>query len=217
MDRRYDRPDGWSRVLEHVSTTCPIAGTPNEDSAEVLEDRGQDEQDGRPRHASTTRSMTTRLTAKRATGRIVVDEGFIRMTSTVPTWTPKPGVRVRTRKVVGFRNSALIPWGAIGLLDGIRRSGHGHDARRRRNRADDPTGWTELEIRRLTPAKGPGQPKDEPPKRRRLRETHTSRAPSSWPSRWSTSASTTCPKERGRRRQVGRRDSADRRDDHLQR
>ena len=41
-------------------------------------------------------------------GRMVVDEGFIRMTSTVGN-SAAYGVRVRTRKVAGFRNLAFVP------------------------------------------------------------------------------------------------------------
>ena len=85
MDKEHDRPDGWSRVLEHVSTTCPIRrDAPDGDAAEVLEGAGH--------KPPTTVGATDGLldyaldddpaAGEKGDGRMVVDDGFIRMTST---------------------------------------------------------------------------------------------------------------------------------------
>jgi hypothetical protein len=141
MDKLSPRADGWSRVLEQVSTTCPIAGTPRLVTAlkywngpqlgEVLPipsawvDYALDDDP---------------LPGNSGDGRMVVDEGFIRMTASGND-SAIPGVHVRTRKVAGFRNlvwvaggifACAMGYGAEGvemLLDGVakRPTGGGPD------------------------------------------------------------------------------------------
>ena len=132
MEPKTPRDDGWDRVLEHVSTTCSIIGTPqmvtplkywkgppaSEPQVTAYVDYALDD---------------LPVADEKGDGRIVVDEGFISMTATGPvSTTPDPtnhGVRVRTRKVVGFRD---LPWiaGAIFACSmGYGYEGHEHAAR----------------------------------------------------------------------------------------
>jgi hypothetical protein len=138
-----ERPDGWSRVLEHVSTTCPIPNTPQMVTP-LKYWKGQG--DTNPPSPQPSAWVDYALDDDPAPGevgdgRMVVDEGFIRMTSTVGN-SAQDGVRVRTRKVAGFRNLAFFPaalfacvmgWGDAGLamlLGGVA------------SRAKNPAGWT---------------------------------------------------------------------------
>jgi hypothetical protein len=140
MESKKMRDDGWSRVLEHVSTTCSINGTPQ--MVTPLKYWKGPAAGGSLVTAYLDYALDD-LPAndEKGDGRVVVDEGFIRMTSTVTDPTAA-GVRVRTRKVVGFRD---VPWiaGAIFacsmgygyegmsmLLDGVARH------------AQHSTGWT---------------------------------------------------------------------------
>ena len=96
--------DGWSRVLEHVSETCPIPGTQMVTPLKYF--KGQ-------QLAELTAWIDYQLddqpaAGEKGDGRMVVDEGFIRMRSTAGN-SAADGVRVRTRKFAGFRNLAYVP------------------------------------------------------------------------------------------------------------
>jgi hypothetical protein len=111
MQPKDKRPDGWSRVLEHVSTTCPIEGTPQMVTAlKYWKGQSQGEQLQQPTAWVDYALDDDPLPDANGDGRMVVDEGFIRMTSTADdSASTSPGVRVRTRKVAGFRNLAYVP------------------------------------------------------------------------------------------------------------
>jgi hypothetical protein len=158
MEQKALRPDGWSRVLEHVSTTCSIKGTPQMVTP-LKYWKGPPA--GEPQVTAYVDFALDELPAvdEKGDGRVVVDEGFIRMTSTVAD-PATHGVRVRTRKVVGFRD---LPWiaGAIFacsmgygyegmnmLLDGV--------AQHAKN-ANGWTGWTPSTAPSGSP-KEPGEP-----------------------------------------------------------
>jgi hypothetical protein len=156
MEHKDDRSDGWSRVLEHVSTTCAAAGTPQMVTPLKY-------WKGPPLNES---ALTAYLNYalddapapdEKGDGRVVVDEGFIRM-SAKGNDPAMAGVRVRTRKVVAFRN---LPWiaGAIFacsmgygyegmsmLLDGVEYKKH------------HGTGWKGWEPSTLPQSGPPGQP-----------------------------------------------------------
>jgi hypothetical protein len=111
MEPKDARDDGWSRVLEHVSTTCWIPQTHMKTPLKYWKSDDQDAQ--QPPTACVDYALDDKpLSDAKGDELIVVDEGFIRMTSTVNDAT-KGGVQVRTKKVVGFRNSALTPWGVL--------------------------------------------------------------------------------------------------------
>lgn len=158
MDPMPTRPDGWSRVLEHVSLTCGIAGTPQmvtplkywkgPHAGEVVPaptawvDYALDDSPAPGEHGD---------------GRMVVDEGFIRMTSTVDDPAGK-GVRVRTRKVAGFRDLGWFPAALFSCVMGYGDEGVqmllGGVAKRAET---GPVGWTNWEP--STPAAGePAKP-----------------------------------------------------------
>lgn len=112
------RPDKWSRVLEHCSTTCPIAGTPQLvtplkywKSAGIA---------GQPSKATACVDFALDddpAPGEQGDGRMLIDEGFIRMTSTGGN-PASPGVRVRTRKVAGFRDLGWVPAAIFGCVMG---------------------------------------------------------------------------------------------------
>jgi hypothetical protein len=176
MNGKADRYDGWSRVLEQVSITCPIAPTHMKTPLKYWKTEGQDEKTQPPTACLDYALDDQPADDAKGDGLIVVDEGFIRMTSTDPSLDPtQPGVRVRTRKVVGFANSALTPWGILAcsmgygdqgidmLLDGVE------------NRVKDPHKWTDWKASTTPPAKSPRQPKDAPPPAPPTSEPDTSR------------------------------------------
>jgi hypothetical protein len=102
------RGDGWYRVLEHVSTTCAISGTPQMVTAlKYWNGPGQGEQLAVPSAWVNYDLDDDPVQGKTGDGRVVVDEGFIRMTSTTAN-SASTGVHVRTRKVVAFRDLAWI-------------------------------------------------------------------------------------------------------------
>lgn len=109
MDPEKPRSDGWSRVLEHVSTTCSISGTP-EMVTPLKYWKGPAQGVVLPQPSAWVDYALDDDPApgEIGDGRMVVDEGFIRMTATVSNSANK-GVRVRTRKVAGFRNLAFVP------------------------------------------------------------------------------------------------------------
>jgi hypothetical protein len=168
MDGKADRGDGWSQVLEQVSTTCPIAPTHMKTPLKYWKTEGADEKTLPPTACLDYALDDQPPDGAKGDGLIVVDEGFIRMTSTDPSLDlSKPGVRVRTRKVVGFRNSALTPWGVLACSMGYGDQGidmilDGVENRANDPHANDPDRWRDWKASTI-PAKSPGQPKDEPP------------------------------------------------------
>ena len=179
MDGKADR-DGWSRVLEQVSITCPIAPTHMKTPLKYWKTEGQDEKTQPPTACLDYALDEHPADDAKGDGLIVVDEGFIRMTSTDSSLDPtKPGVRVRTRKVVGFRNSALTPWGVLACSMGYGDQGidmilDGVDNRARDPDANDPQRWRDWTAS-MPPANSPGQPKDAPPQTPPATEPDTSR------------------------------------------
>jgi hypothetical protein len=176
MDGKADRDDGWSRVLEQVSTTCPIAPTHMKTPLKYWKTEGQDEKTQPPTACLDYALDDQPADGAKGDGLIVVDEGFIRMTSTDPSLDPtKPGVRVRTRKVVGFANSALTPWGVLACSMGYGDQGIDMILDGVDNRVSEPQGWTDWKASTPPPAKSPGQPKDAPPQAPPTTEPDTSR------------------------------------------
>jgi hypothetical protein len=109
MTPEKDRPDGWSRVLEHVSTTCSIPGTPQMVTPlKYWKGPAQGVVLPQPSAWVDYALDDDPAPGEVGDGRMVVDEGFIRMTSTVNN-SSVDGVRVRTRKVAGFRDLAFVP------------------------------------------------------------------------------------------------------------
>jgi hypothetical protein len=103
------RPDNWSRVLEHVSTTCSIPGTPQMVTPlKYWKGQAQGVQLPQPSAWVDYALDDDPAPGEQGDGRMVVDEGFITMTSTVAD-SADDGVRVRTRKVAGFRDLAYVP------------------------------------------------------------------------------------------------------------
>ena len=176
MDGKADRDDGWSRVLEQVSTTCPIAPTHMKTPLKYWKTEGQDEKTLPPTACLDYALDDQPADGAKGDGLIVVDEGFIRMTSTDPSLDlSKPGVRVRTRKVVGFANSALTPWGVLACSMGYGDQGIDMILDGVDHRAKDSDGWTGWKASTPPPAKSPGQPKDKPPQAPPTTEPDTSR------------------------------------------
>ena len=139
------RKDGWRRVLEVCNTTCPNPPDmrtplkywlgPLEAEAPTLV----------PPMAWVNYELDdTPGAAALGDGRVLVDEGFIKMYSTSGNPTAK-GVRVVTKKVVCFRQLSEV---AIALLACI--SGYGNqgmdmllDGVRKRHNAKNPGHWTD--------------------------------------------------------------------------
>jgi hypothetical protein len=162
MDPEPTRPDGWSRVLEHVSTTCSYPGTPEmvtplkywkgpaqgvvlpQPSAWVDYELDDDPAPGEV-----------------GDGRMVVDEGFIRMTSTVGN-SAADGVRVRTRKVAGFRDLAFVPAAIFACVMGYGDQGVemllGGVAKRPPAGSADWTDWNPSTAPASQPGGAPAQP-----------------------------------------------------------
>lgn len=177
MDGQKDRDDGWSRVLEQVSTTCPILPTHMKTALKYWKSEGQDEKTQPPTACLDYALDDQPADGARGDGLIVVDEGFIRMTSTDSGLdATKNGVRVRTRKVVGFANSALTPWGVLACAMGYGDQGIDMILDGVENRANNPQWkWTDWKASTAPPAKSPGQPKDKPPQGPPTNEPDTSR------------------------------------------
>ena len=74
---------------------------------------------------------------------------------------------MRTRKVVGFRNSALTPWGVLACSMGYGDQGIDMILDGVENRANDPAGWTDWKASTPTGASGIRRNRR---KRRRLAE-----------------------------------------------
>jgi hypothetical protein len=169
MEAKATRADGWSRVLEHVSTTCAIAGTPQMVTPLKYWKGPQDNESTLTAYLNYALDEAPADDGK-GDGRVVVDEGFIRMTST--SGDPNtPGVHVRTRKVVAFRDVSWIA-GAIFACS----MGYGYEGMDMllggvKKRAKDTHGWTDWMPSIPTPQGGPvdqpGQPGQTPDPSRR--------------------------------------------------
>jgi hypothetical protein len=176
MDEKADRDDGWSRVLEQVSTTCPILPTHMQTALKYWKTEGQDEKTQPPTACLDYALDDQPADGAKGDGLIVVDEGFIRMTSTDSNLDPTElGVRVRTRKVVGFANSALTPWGVLACSMGYGDQGIDMILDGVDNRMSNPQGWKDWKASTAPAAKSPGQPKDKPPPGPPTTEPDTSR------------------------------------------
>ncbi|HEY2088159.1 MAG TPA: hypothetical protein VGH54_19355 [Mycobacterium sp.] len=159
MDKEDNRPDGWRRVLEHVSTTCPIPGTPQMVTP-LKYWNGQDTSRPQPSAWVNYALDDDPAPGEKGDGRMVVDDGFIRMTSTVKNSAQK-GVRVRTQKVAGFRNLAFFPAALFACLVGYAIAGEDMVLIGVASRAANSTGWTNWDPTTYTGGSGstqPGQP-----------------------------------------------------------
>ena len=163
MDKEPDRPDGWSRVLEHVSTTCPIPNTPQMVTPlKYWKGQGTNQPSAQPSAWVDYALDDDPAPGENGDGRMVVDEGFIRMTSTAVN-SATDGVRVRTRKVAGFRNLAYFPAALFACVMGYGDVGMGMLLGGVASRASNPAGWTNWDPSTPTGASGsaqPGQPAD---------------------------------------------------------
>src|SRR5262249_34104237 len=112
MTRQGVGQDGWSRVLEEVSTTCGITVTHIRTPLVYWKGDGQVEQSRHPTAFVEYALDEHPSPDAKGDGLFVVDEGVIRMTSTAGDST-RPGVRVRTRKVAGIRNLSATPFGVL--------------------------------------------------------------------------------------------------------
>jgi hypothetical protein len=98
------------------------------------------------------------------------------MTSTDPGLDPtKPGVRVRTRKVVGFRNSAITPWGVLACSMGYGDQGIDMILDGVENYRNNSVGWTTWKVSVAPTTKGPAQPKTPPAQPSPIPQPDTSR------------------------------------------
>jgi hypothetical protein len=115
MKKQKMGPDNWSRVLECVSVACSVDGTQMVTPLKYWKGPPANE-----KLAQSTAWVDYTIDddpGSKGDGRMVVDEGFIRMTSTADA-SANPGVRVRTRKVAGFRNLAYVPAAIFACLMG---------------------------------------------------------------------------------------------------
>jgi hypothetical protein len=156
MDPEDKRTDGWRRVLEHVSTTCSIPGTPQMVTP-LKYWNGQDTNQPQPSAWVNYALDVDPAPGEKGDGRMVVDDGFIRMTSTVKNSAQK-GVRVRTQKVAGFRDLAFFPAALFACLVGYAIAGEDMVLIGVASRASDPAGWTDWNPTTSTGATGPTQP-----------------------------------------------------------
>jgi hypothetical protein len=176
MDPKDERDDGWSRVLEQVSLTCPIEPTHMKTPLEYWKTEGQDDAKQPPTACLDYALDEQPEQGAEGDGQIVVDEGFIRMTSTDPGLDPtKPGVRVRTRKVVGFRNSAITPWGVLACSMGYGDQGIDMILDGVENYRNNSVGWTTWKVSVAPTTKGPAQPKTPPAQPSPIPQPDTSR------------------------------------------
>jgi hypothetical protein len=157
MTEKDVRVDGWSRVLEHVSTTCWIPETHLRTPLKYWKSQGQDEQSQRATACINYALDDAPLPDAKGNGVFVVDEGFIRMTSTEDS-SAKPGVRVRTRKVAGIRNLSLTPLGILACSEGYGEQGLVMLVDGVAKRQQDPAaGWTDWKPSTPPPARGSAQ------------------------------------------------------------
>ena len=159
MTPEPDRPDGWSRVLEHVSTTCPIPNTPQMVTPlKYWKGQGDTNQPSPQPSAWVDYALDDDpAPGEVGDGRMVVDQGFIRMTSTVGDAT-QAGVRVRTRKVAGFRNLAYFPAALFACVIGYGDVGMAMLLGGVATRASDPAGWTNWDPSTPTGVSGSTRP-----------------------------------------------------------
>jgi hypothetical protein len=159
MDKYPDRPDGWSRVLEHWGVTCPIPQmvTP----LKYWKGQGSTNPPSSQPSAWIDYALDDApASGEVGDGKMVVDQGFIRMTSTAGN-AGTAGVRVRTKKVAGFRNLAFFPAALFVCV-----MGYGYEGMQMMfggvaTRASDPAGWTNWDPSTPTGVSGttqPGQP-----------------------------------------------------------
>lgn len=172
MDPKPTRADGWHRVLEHVSTTCPITGTPQ--MVTPLKYWKGPSANQPPVTAYLNYALDDDpVPDGKGDGRVVVDEGFIRMNATSEDPASR-GVRVRTRKVVAFHNLSWIA-GAIFACS----MGYGYEGMDMliggvSKRAQNTQGWKDWEPSAAPPHDGspghPGEPDQSPDPSRRAVE-----------------------------------------------
>lgn len=154
MDPEPTRPDGWSRVLEHVSMTCPIPNTPQMVTPlKYWKGQGTNQPSTEPSAWVDYALDDDPAAGEVGDGRMVVDQGFIRMTSTVGN-SAQDGVRVRTRKVAGFRDLAYFPAALFACVMGYGDAGLGMLLGGVSSRATNPAGWTSWDPSTYTGASG---------------------------------------------------------------
>ena len=154
MDPEPDRPDGWSRVLEHVSMTCPIPYTPQMVTPlKYWKGQGTNQPSTEPSAWVNYALDDDPAPGEIGDGLMVVDQGFIRMTSTVGN-SAQDGVHVRTRKVAGFRNLAYFPAALFACVMGYGDVGMGMLLGGVTSRASNPAGWTNWAPSTYTGASG---------------------------------------------------------------
>jgi hypothetical protein len=163
MDEYPNRPDGWSRVLEHVSMTCPIPNTPQMVTP-LKYWKGQGNTN--PPSSQPSAWVDYELDDDPASGEtgdglMLVDQGFIRMTSTVGN-SATAGVRVRTRKVAAFRDLAYFPAALFACVMGYGSEGMQMLLGGVSSRATSSTGWTNWDPSTPTGVGGSGQPAQPP-------------------------------------------------------
>jgi hypothetical protein len=163
MDKYPDRPDGWSRVLEHVSMTCPIPNTPQMVTPlKYWKGQGNTNQPSPQPSAWVDYALDDDpAPSENGDGRMVVDQGFIRMTSTAGN-SASVGVRVRTRKVAGFRDLAYFPAALFACVMGYGYEGIQMLLGGVASRASSPAGWTNWDPSTSTGVSGSAQPGQPP-------------------------------------------------------
>jgi hypothetical protein len=161
MDEKDVRGDGWSRVLERVSTTCAF------DWAQMVTPlkywKAEPGSPQRQPSASLDFALDDDpLADGKGDGRMVVDEGFIRMISTAQD-PAQPGVRVRTRKVAGFRDLAYVPAAIFACTMGYGDMGVEmlFGGAKKRPQGDSPPGWRNWQTSTITSPTPGDSPKTE--------------------------------------------------------
>ncbi len=112
MYPQRDRDDGWARVLEQVSTTCPILPTHMKTPLKYWKTEGSDDATKLPTACLEYELDDQPGQGAEGDGLIVLDEGFIRMTSTRQPG-PKPGYEYARERLSAFANSAITPLGVL--------------------------------------------------------------------------------------------------------
>ena len=155
MDYYPDRLDGWSRVLEHVSMTCPIPNTPQMVTPlKYWKGQGNTNQPSPQPSAWVDYALDDNpAQGETGDGRILVDQGFIRMTSTAGN-SANVGVRVRTRKVAGFRDLAYFPAALFACAMGYGYEGMEMLLGGVASRTSSSAGWTNWDPSTYTGASG---------------------------------------------------------------
>ena len=210
MEGKENRKDGWSRVLEHVSTTCWNPQTHLQTPLKYWKSQGQDEQSQQPTACINYALDDDPCPDAKGDGVFVVDEGFIRMTSTSTRQdSADPGVLHAHQESRRRPQSEPDPVGDVRVLGGIRRPRSGHARRRGEEaRARPKRGLDELDgvgaavggrFNAGLITGGASETARETPLRLVSRRSSPRLAQIpvaarwSWPSRCSTSASTTWP------------------------